>query len=223
MNPGGPDTQPQQSLIQRLLPQYGGVPQEDRRELTLQEASQIVILQAYLIEELAVELKELRKDLDETKQTLTPSNIHIGKNLFSVEGWRALKTSQDVRDAQSFFTSYFTKILNVPANRTVMESLMALMSLAVRTPTMFDDLSFISGARGLLTELMVAREKANGWQQQQLEALRASMLGSALPAEVSAAYDHARLQVKMAAPVQQHQQNKGGRFQKKHKAENADK
>lgn len=203
-----------QSLCARFLAAIDDIPNEDRlREWRPEELSKLLVTAVYAIEDLSTTIEDLREEIAALKKQLAPSKAQIGKNLFAVDQWKVLQTAQDVRDAQSFFTSYFVRLSTNPQARSLMTSIVGLMSTAVATPEMLSNASFVDSARTLLAELLVLRERAMGWPDPALEALRSSLLGASLPSEISDAYESARLHLKVTtAPT-----TPGGRNFQRHR------
>jgi hypothetical protein len=187
------------SAINEFLGEFDRVPEEDRtRTLSAEDLNKIVVILTYTVSDLAEKINELKEENEKLRRALGPTTGHFGKNLFAISSWRTLKSANDVREAQSFLETHFAKILDNKQCRSLVSSIVGLMSSVAHTPALLEQDSFVESARTLMTELLVALEKKNGWRDQALEALRSSLLGVSLPSEISSAYEHARLTTKMA-------------------------
>jgi len=194
------------STIATFLAEFDNIPEADRRALSPEEQSKLLVILTHTVSDLSEELVELREENKQLRKLLGPSTAHFGKNLFAISSWKDLKTAADVREAQLFFSTHFASIASNPQCRATLSAITGLMNTAVLNQSCLETDAFVDSARTLVTELLVQKERANGWRDTALESLRSSLMGVSLPSEISAAYDHARLASKMTAPPPRAQQ-----------------
>ena len=120
----------------------------------------------------------------------------MSAQLLDVSTWGdALRTTADIPPARRYLEQYFNRLLlgpNSQPNQSLMNALVAQMELFVDTPQIIEVGAFRDAAHLLITELLVAKARADGIHPRALAVFRSSLQETGQPGFLTRALDTTR-------------------------------